>query len=228
MTRSATVWLPWPPSVALPREPGLYRIEDAASGRFYIGSALSIYGRWANHLYHLRRGSHHNPMMAAVWAKRPDSMRVACIAYCDADRESLLCAEQAAIDESVSDPLCMNILRVAGSHLGAKRSAETRKKLSASKIGSSHSESAKEKMRAAKAGRRLTDEHKRRIGESSLGNPGPKFTDEQLSKYRKYSMDQAAELRSLVAGGMPLLTAAKAVGIARPTARRIVRKEAYV
>ena len=228
MTRSATVFLPWPPSVTLPREAGIYRIEDDVSGRFYVGSASNLYGRWANHLYHLRRGSHHNPTMAAIWAKRPESLRIVCIAYCDGCRDSLLLAEQAVIDDVADDPLCMNVLRVAGSHLGAKRSAETRERLAAAKRGSKHSDAAKAKMRAAKVGRKLTEEHKRRIGASSVGNAGPTFNAEQIAKFRKYSDEQVATLRSLVESGLPLLTAARAVGIARPTARRIMAGIAYV
>ncbi len=144
-----------------------------------------------------------------------------------ATRDQLIRAEQHYLDLTASDPLRMNILGVAGSSAGRIQTADTRRKIGIANSGRSPSEAARAKMRTAKLGRRLSPEHRAQIGSRSRGRPGPKHSAEMLAKWRKYSDEQVARLRALVADGMPTFTAAKLIGMARATARRILAGESY-
>jgi group I intron endonuclease len=122
---------------------GIYRIVSP-SGKFYVGSAELISKRWNQHRHLLRAGRHHNKPLQAAYSKYGDlSFEVLLIC----ERSDLLMYEQRAID--VLHPE-YNILRVAGRVVGYEHSEETRRKLS-----------------IAHTGRSLSDEHRRRIGEST-------------------------------------------------------------
>lgn len=216
--------LPWPATF-----PGVYRIDDTKTGRFYIGSSINIARRWSQHRQRLEAGTHPNPILQAIWSKDRDRLKISALVRCKANKVDLLSVEQEFLNSAGvgSNRMCMNVLPVAGSPLGRKRSSETKAAMSRAQKGRVISPEAREKMRAAKIGRPLTDEHKRKIGAKSKGRPGPIHSDEMLSKMRKYKDEQVSRLRNLVANGSPLLTAAKLCGISRPTARRIVSGDSY-
>lgn len=127
-----TLTLPYPPSAA-----GVYRIVDVKTGRFYIGSSVDIAKRWGHHLYRLGKGSHPNPILQAIWNADPQRLQVSLIELCGAERGEILRREQVHLNAAgvgVSRE-CMNVLPVAGSHLGRKRSAETRAAMSLAQKG---------------------------------------------------------------------------------------------
>lgn len=210
--------------------PGTYRIVDTTSGRFYFGSAVDLDKRWAQHQYSLKRGKHPNPQLQGIWNADPQRLRFEVVGRMPGiPRGVRLAAEQVLLDLAGvgSNPLCMNVLKIAGSHEGAKRSDVTKRRLAEAARGRKASPEAKAKMRAAKLGRKLSAAHRAKIGARSRGRPGPKHTADQIRRWRKYSTEAVSQLRSLVASSVPLLTAARRVGIARPTARRIISGEAY-
>lgn len=214
----------------LPTVPGTYRITDAATGRFYIGSSLNIAKRWSRHLFDFKRGRHHNPVMRAIWNIDPSRLSVDVIEVMPgAGRDALLAAEQRLLDAANvgSNRDCMNMLPTAGSHAGRKRSHETCLKLKEINRGRSPSPESRAKMRAAKLGRKLSEEHRRKIGMASRGKPGPVHTKEALASFRKYSDDQVASLRAAAAVGESVITAARRIGISASTAYRIIRGDSY-
>ncbi len=152
--------LPWPPSVN-GDVPGVYQIVDSASGMRYGGSAKNLRARFNFHVYQLKRGKHHNPIMQRIWAKDASRLSFAVLKEMPgASRGELLAEEQALLDALGAGQRrdCMNILPVAGSHLGAKRSPETCRRLAAANTGRKASDEARAKMRAAKLGKKQSPE----------------------------------------------------------------------
>lgn len=221
--------LPWPP-IEVTNDAGIYRIDDSVSGAFYIGSTVSLSKRWRGHQYHFRKGIHGNHRMQAIWDKDPSRLSFSVLEVMPgALLKERLAREQEYLDLAKVglNRNCMNALAIAGSHEGRKRSAQTIEKLRAANQGRVFSDETRQRMSSARLGWVMPDWHRKIISERSKGRQGPKPTQEQLSKYRKYTREQVIGLRSLVSGGVPLKTAAEQLGISRATARRIMSGESY-
>lgn len=109
---------------------GIYIIESP-SGGCYIGSAMDMEQRRRLHRNMLRRGDHHSRALQRAWWKYgEDSMRWRPLLICSI--ENLIFYEQRAIDRIRPR---YNMAPTAGSSLGIKRSAETRKNVSLAQIG---------------------------------------------------------------------------------------------
>lgn len=150
---------------------GIYRIRHRRSGHVYIGSALSVTERLADHRKRLRARTHANAHLQRAWIRDGE----ACFLMekiADCEPAQLLVAEQEELDRSVmilGRDAVYNICLVARSRLGvrvsdaarhtmsiAKRgtvfSAETRKKMGEAHRGLKRSESAKERTAAKHRG----------------------------------------------------------------------------
>ena len=188
---------------------GIYQISDTQSDKFYIGSAVSIKKRIANHIYCLKRNIHHNPRLQALWNKDKNRLQFKVIEVIDnIEKNNILKIEQDWLDISQvgKNPDCMNFLVIANSHQGLKRSPETIEKLKKVNLGKKKTEQAKEKMRQAKLGKKLTEEHKAKIGTSVSGerNNLSKLTKEQAHevKYSKTSLKQLSEKLNMSISGL--------------------------
>ncbi|MBA4285454.1 MAG: hypothetical protein C0434_07980 [Xanthomonadaceae bacterium] len=216
--------LPYPISA-----PGVYRITDSSSGRFYIGSSVNIAKRWAQHQHRLARGTHPNPMLQAIWSVNPARLSIAVVRLTASDRSELLNAEQVALDASRvgSNPLCMNVLRVAGSHLGRKRTAETRARLAAANTGKQASDETRAKQRAAKLGKPLSVEHRRKLSNARRGLPGTPRAGIPRPTLRRFTDTQVASIRADRAAGMSWRLLALEYGVAKGTVKRIATGVTY-
>jgi len=186
----------------LPKLPGIYKFHDIETGRFYIGSSMNLRKRIGNHFYSFNRNIHKNPILQALWNKDPMRFRCEILILLDeVSKETLLKFEQIQLDNSNvgKNELCMNVLHIAGSHYGRKRSPETVAKLREINRGRSPSAEAREKMRQAKIGKKLTEEHKAKIS-----NKGKRINRPLgiKSTIRKLSDEQVKELRRLRADGL--------------------------
>ncbi len=54
---------------SIPAEPGIYKITCTTTGKFYIGSAVDLCHRRAQHLYALRNNQHHTQHLQNAWNK---------------------------------------------------------------------------------------------------------------------------------------------------------------
>lgn len=125
---------------------GVY-IISAPSGSRYVGSAINIRDRWAQHLRALKRRTHQNKPLQRAWNKYDGALTFAKLLICR--KQDLLMYEQRAID--VLEPE-YNIHRVAGSALGFRHSDKTRAQIS-----------------ARRKGMVFSDEHRANIGAASKG-----------------------------------------------------------
>ncbi len=135
----------------IPRDPGIYAIENQVNGKLYIGSSIHMRDRINRHFWALQRGEHWNPHLQAAFDKYgADAFISRVLLPCNP--RALICNEQFLID--LFKPH-YNMSPVAGTSLGRKASEETRRK-----------------QRAAMTGKRkppISEETRQRIGDASRG-----------------------------------------------------------
>jgi group I intron endonuclease len=154
---------------------GIYKIQSKTHpDKVYIGSAVSISRRWMEHRSELNRSKHCNPKLQNHHNKYGLSDLVfSVVERCQ--KGFLIEREQYYIDEL--DPF-FNICKVAGSHLGVKRSKETRRRLSEAAKGREVSEETRGKMSEINKGKKHSKETRRKMSESRKGKKMPTFSEE--------------------------------------------------
>lgn len=140
---------------------GVYAIRHVASGKVYVGSAaVDLRRRFGLHQSQLGRGVHHSKYLQAAWNKYgAGAFEFVVLAYCLP--EWCLAIEQIHINaKKAADPdFGYNMTAVAGSFIGMKHSAETKKKMSAWQIGRKMPRSAIDKRRETMARNGVTKKH---------------------------------------------------------------------
>jgi len=128
---------------------GIYKIQSKLKPeRLYIGSTVSIKGRWRVHLHTLRNNKHHSKKLQNHYNKYGESDLVFIIIE-PCLSEFLIIREQYYLDILKS---YFNNCKIAGSPLGVKHSKEDNKKNS-------------ERLK----GRKFSDETRKRISEAKKG-----------------------------------------------------------
>lgn len=142
---------------------GIYRINNSANGKFYVGSAVNISNRWCVHKHQLVRGSHHSKKLQRAWDKYGAEAFDIEILEVVADVNQLIASEQRWIDELGAASVGYNVLAVAGSSLGFKYSQESKEKMAAKKRGRVRSKEEREKQSASTRGVKLSPEHREKL-----------------------------------------------------------------
>lgn len=111
---------------------GIYIIRNIVNNKYYIGSAINLAGRKADHLRHLRRSSHKNPHLQNSFNKYDEHNFIFYLAEYVKDLKVLIDIEQKWLDEfrPYNNKIGYNIAKIAGSTLGVRPSLETRRKQS--------------------------------------------------------------------------------------------------
>jgi len=106
---------------------GIYKIQSQIKPeRIYIGSAIDINHRWKMHINDLRKNKHGSIKLQRHFSKYGEvDLQFSILLGCD--KEDLIKTEQYFIDSY--NPF-FNICKTAGSWLGHRHSAESRKKQS--------------------------------------------------------------------------------------------------
>lgn len=213
----------------MPKSSGIYKITDAKTGRFYVGSAVNFRARQNYHCYRLGRGDHPNPAMQAIWNSDRSRLSFHVVELCEPVKQALLEREQAWLDKSKVgiDRKCLNVLKIAGSHLGAKRSQQTRDRLSAAHKGRTFTQETLEKMRAAKLGGKLSDEHKRKIGDAAKGRKMQRPLGIVNLGLRKLSSEDLVRAKQLRFEGDSWKSLSREFGMCVGSIRRAVIGETY-
>jgi group I intron endonuclease len=148
----------------------IYRIRNLVDGKVYIGQAVNVKKRMYRHLWELRSDRHTNTHLQRAWNARGEHSFVFEIVEDDIDVAELTQREQYHIDanRSAIQEFGYNKSPAAGSNLGVKYSAESRRKMS-----------------EAQKGRTVTDEHRRRIAQSLTGKvASPESIAKRVAKTR--------------------------------------------
>lgn len=144
---------------------GVYAIKSP-SGKLYVGSSVNLHKRWAEHRARLLRGVHHTPGLQHAYDKYGiESLVFEVLEY--VTPHSLIETEQLYIDAHIGR--LYNVCLIAGSRLGRKQNAQTRKKISDARKGRLCSEETKRRMSAAQTGRQVSESARKRIGLASKG-----------------------------------------------------------
>jgi len=119
---------------------GIYKIEDQ-KGKIYVGSSIRIEIRWSEHRRALNEGTHSNNKLQNAWNKYGAEYFTFSIIEIIEDSSKLLIQEQKYLNiifTYYKSSQHYNILRIAGSPLGIKRSIETKARMSAKKLGNDY------------------------------------------------------------------------------------------
>ena len=156
---------------------GIYRIVVCPIGqpeRYYVGQAWDIRERWMQHLRALRAGRHDNIRLQRCFAKYGEAaFRFEQIVACD--KAHLTANEQSIVDiyyTQFGDRRLLNVMRqCVQSHLGVKRSAETRERMSLAQKGRPRRPEVIAKMAITMKGRKVSEEAKAKISASHKAIP---------------------------------------------------------
>lgn len=154
---------------------GVYVITSS-SGKQYVGSAVNFDKRFREHIGALRKGKHKNCLLQNAWNKYGESnFTFSKIRLCEP--EYLLIHEQRFIDKLKP---AYNICKIAGNHLGVKRSTKTKIRCRAAQLGKKHSEETKLKMSKARTGHLTSLETRIKLA----AQKGWKHSEESKEKMR--------------------------------------------
>lgn len=151
---------------------GIYKIQSISiPTRFYIGSAGTLNNRYHLHFRQLRENRHHSAKLQRHYNKYGESDLVFSIIL-ECRVEDLIKEEQKYLD--LYKPY-FNCSYVANSCRGVKRSNETKRKISEAHKGIAthcmkHTEESRQKMSEAKKGKRPSEEARRKMSLSRMGN----------------------------------------------------------
>lgn len=174
---------------------GVYKITCSPTNKVYVGSAVSIKGRWATHKCSLRQGKHTNRHLQNAYNKYgEDNLTFSIVEVCEI--EHLIAREQYWMDshKAYLQEFGMNNSPTASTTIGFRHSEETKKLLSAIAKKKDHSRlrelSAKMKGRPAwnkgMPGRKWTEkqhkDHSDRVKGRPAWNKGGRHTAESKLK----------------------------------------------
>lgn len=164
--------------------PGIYKIENTANGKVYVGQAINLQKRWIKHLHHLRVGDHHCKPLQNSWNKYGEP----CFKFSILEQHDVVSAdllterEQHYVDvlsARVQDG-GFNVAPVAGSNIGVKYSPESKAKMSAAQKGRTFTDEARAKISEALTGRVMSEETIRKRVEKTRGQKRSKESIDRL------------------------------------------------
>lgn len=169
---------------------GVYQIENQANGNCYVGSAVNLRRRWAQHISRLRHKRHCNQHLQRAFDRYGEPAFVFSILEQIKDASQLIPREQHYLDTLKPE---YNIASIAGSALGRPCSPETRRKMSEAQSGQRH----------PNYGRRFTEEHCRNLAEAQRGRACSPEMRKKISnslKGQPFSEERRAKISQALRG----------------------------
>lgn len=162
----------------------IYIILNVKNGHFYIGQSQNIRARWQEHIRDLQKGNHRNSYLQRAWNKYGEKhFKFKILEYCPL--ESLDIREQHYLDLYASTDKIYNIaLNVVAPTRGRTLTIEHRKKISDANKQRTLSEETKRKIGESHRGKGHphSDETKRKISASNMGKKMPPMSEDQRRK----------------------------------------------
>jgi group I intron endonuclease len=133
----------------------IYKIINTKTNQIYIGSTLDFEWRKKKHIYQLKKNIHHSRYLQNAWNFYGiDCFEFSIIERIE-DKNQLVIREDFYIRSLNPD---YNTMREVKSHIGLKRSEETKRKMSLAQVGKNHTEETKEKIRKISLGKKQSEE----------------------------------------------------------------------
>lgn len=147
----------------------IYSIQHVASGKRYVGSAVNLAKRIAQHHRALRAGTHSNVKLQRAWNKYGEGEFVFSVLEDVSDAATLIAREQHWIDEYKAAKAGYNVSPTAGSTTGYKHSEETKLRMSVAKLGVPKAPGYGAIISNVLKGRKMTDEQREKMRAAKLG-----------------------------------------------------------
>lgn len=147
---------------------GIYKILNLVNNKIYIGSAVKLDMRWAQHKSKLKLNEHPNKYLQSSFNKNGlENFKFIKLEFCEKDK--LIEREQYWIDalKAFNREVGYNTRTMAHSNIGIKCSDETKKILSEKFKGRKASLEAKAKMSAWQIGRKMSEQAKLNMAQST-------------------------------------------------------------
>lgn len=174
-------------------KPGIYKIINMQSNKFYIGSAVNLRKRISRHKWDLKNNRHPNKILQNIYDKHSLDILEFIVLEIVEDKTKLIEREQFYIDTLKPE---YNLTLIAGSQLGLKRSDETRKRMSKSLTGKIRVGEARENGRQAnlkRRGKKLSKEHIKNAVEGRIGYVHSEEVKLKISKSHRKNSDWSHE-----------------------------------
>jgi group I intron endonuclease len=156
---------------------GIYCIKNLANGNCYIGSSVNIRLRWHEHKYELKNNKHHSRHLQNAYNKYGiELFEFKILINCEVCE--LLTIEQQFIDSFKPK---YNVLKLAGSPLGCKRTEESKRNMSIAQKGKIVTEETKRNMSIAQTGKVLSNKTKEKISKYHTGKIITNETKQKIS-----------------------------------------------
>ena len=158
---------------------GIYWIINKGNAKMYVGSAVNIQRRFADHRKLLHAKKHHSAKLQNAWNKYgADAFEFKVVEEVE-DVALLVEREQFWLDFTKAATAGYNVAPRAFSLLGFKHSPESIAKCRAARLGKKMSPETAEALRKANTGRKLSPEH---VAKLALSATGRRWTPGQAAK----------------------------------------------
>jgi group I intron endonuclease len=179
---------------------GIYSIENVVNGKKYIGQSVDLVRRKNKHFRTLKSGIHRNIHLQRAFDKYGESaFAFKILLYCE--KYELTYYEQAVVNLYMPEDLYNICLECVDSHIGTKRSENTRRKMSMSHRGEKNynfgehiSEEQKKKLSIANTGHRHSKESIEKMSKSQSGKRHPNCC-KHLSEETKIKISESQKRR---------------------------------
>lgn len=206
----------------------VYKIENLANGKFYIGSSVDVRIRFCTHRRELRTGTHHCQPLQRTWAKYGEHCFKFEIVENVASRDELFSAENRWLDVHYGRPHCYNTgTRAGAAFMGRKHADDAKQKVSQAQKGKQHrlghtnSPKHRQRISAAMKGKEKSPEHVEKIRQRMLGTSYAKgriVTDEMRARFERPVLEVASGLTF-----PSVKAAAQHFGLDRPNVSRALK-----
>ena len=179
--------------IILMQKSGVYAIINTINGHQYIGSSSNLHKRYCKHIWELNKNRHHSERLQRAWSKYGEkNFNFIVLEYCLIS--DLIQREQFYIDRLHPE---YNIAPIAGTTLGRKTSDKTKALQSKAMKGRPSPlkgrklrQETKDKLSAARKGCIFSDEWRRNISLSLIGQKraAGKRSDEFRQKCRERNL----------------------------------------
>ena len=216
---------------------GAYMIRNKVNGKVYVGGAYKSFDiRFQSHLRTLKNGRHINKHLLSAWKKYgEDQFEFVILERCDSSKEKIISCEQKWIDhyEACNRKKGYNRAPTAGSPLGVKHTAETRRKYSAAmKIRMQNPE---ERKKVGRKGKIVTEETRKIIskkGKLAWKRAERREAFSKVMKGRKHTEEHCQKISAALTGRELSADHRKKLGLAKvgkkQSAEHIEKRTAYL